>query len=399
MRRRDFLKSTGWMSAAMLWPTIPPIREEKSKALVVIELTGGNDALNTLVPYANRTYKKARPTLALGRDQVTVLDERFGLHPGLAPLAKHCQSNRIALLPAVGYVPPDRSHFRSLDIWATGVIDVVRLDTGWLGRTLADLSSRFPNASPAAFHLDTTPPPLAYRGTKIPVAGLTSLDDLELKVDRDTIREVVEAARRSPTFDDATRDIVESMEGVLRLQERLRRARARRSEAAYPDSRLGRRLRNVAQLLDAGYARAVHYVRQSGYDTHAIQARTHQGLLAELGGALAAFLGDLHATGRLDDTVVMVFSEFGRRVQENAAQGTDHGSAGMVMLAGGRVRGGVRTSWPGLDDLLDGDVRPTVDFRALQAEVVHHAFDVPLRTARRLTYASTTEADLDLFET
>jgi uncharacterized protein (DUF1501 family) len=380
--RREFLRWSGlgatlaWSYPAFLGATVrralaapeDGLPAPDAPVLVTLQLDGGNDGLNTIVPWRDDRYRAVRPTIALPEKEVLRLDDEIGLHPALADLADLIDRGRAAVVHAVGYPNPSRSHFRSTEIWQAAHAGERPAD-GWLGRWLDGAT----DAHPAAGVALAKSTPLALKGKRR--SGVSFAD-------ADTFRPP--EALPAPASAPAT---VSEGEGPLAPLDFLRRVESQaivsadvvqavlgrtRNAVPYPDSELARNLSVVARLVAGGAPTRVFHVAQGGYDTHAGQAGPHAMLLADLGEALAAFLADLERSGQLDRVVVLAFSEFGRRVAENASLGTDHGAAGPCLVLGGRVRPGFHGTPADLDPdvLLDGDVRPTTDFRSLYAELV-----------------------------
>ena len=327
--------------------------------LVVVQLSGGNDGLNCVVPYSDPAYRAARPTLAVPAADVLKIDGEVGFHPDLRGFADLLDAGELAVVRGVGYPNPDRSHFVSTDVWHRAAVpgEHGRVRTGWLGRTLPMLGGPGTGlhvgggAAPGALLGDAGPAPsvrdaAAYRlrGGFVPSAQSSA-----------GLLGQVEAATAA----------------AAASSDRVRRAAGDPAGAAdYPASGLAERLELVARLIAADLPERVFFTELPGFDTHAVQPATHPGLLAELGGAGAAFFADLRARGHADRVVLMAQSEFGRRVAENGSTGTDHGAAGPVFLAGPRVRAGLLGAAPSLTDLDGGDLRWRVDFRTVYAALL-----------------------------
>jgi uncharacterized protein (DUF1501 family) len=329
--------------------------------LVVVELTGGNDGLNTIVPYTDDVYRKSRPTLRIEPDKVLKLDGRVGLHPALKELHQSWESGDLAVVQGVGYPNPNRSHFRSMEIWQTAVLGPAP-PAGWLGRA-ADADSAL-----RPCHVGPQPVPLALRGRRAVPQALAGVADFRLApgaglVDPDGLGDSGE-----PVLDQARRQFAAARE----LSERLARLAAGPggSAIASPDSLEGR-LETIRRLIEADSPFRIYYTAQEGFDTHAAQVYQHQDLLRKVSQGVAGFLRNLKS-GRLDErVVVLMFSEFGRRLKENASCGTDHGTAAPLLLAGKPVKGGLIGPPPDLCRLDDGgDPRFTTDFRDVYATVL-----------------------------
>jgi uncharacterized protein (DUF1501 family) len=396
--RRELLRRSTLVSLA---PTVPGFLARTVRAtepqpdariLVIIQLDGGNDGINTVVPYKDDGYKKNRRDLRLAASELIKLDERagFGLNAAMQRVDKLFQNGNLAVVHGVGYPNPSRSHFESMAIWQSARLSAsVRDGYGWLGRML-DRSKPTSGGAPAAIVLSQTELPLSLRGRRAVATAMTQPDDCTLERDADTRGDGVRGASSALT------SFVErsALDAYAFAAQMAAMAREERATANYPSSALAGRLSLVARLIRAGLGSRVYYAIQSGYDTHSVQGGRHAELLGELAGALRAFHDDL-AAAKLDDRVaVLCFSEFGRRVEENGSSGTDHGTAGPVFLVGSRVRGGLVGRAPSLVDLdPEGDLKMTVDFRRVYASVLEEWMGIPAQSVLGESHVS-----LPLFE-
>lgn len=372
--------------------------------LVVLQLAGGNDGLNTVVPFANDHYRKARPRLGLAGDKVLKLSDELGLHPALNGFKSLYDAGQLAVLQGVGYPNPNRSHFRSTDIWMTASDSDRFSNRGWIGRYFDHACA---GADPTVGIAIGRQSPLAFAAQKPtgialenPDAYHAAADDLEEPESMAMMSSGKGKSGRKPAASDGPAGIgnpsgtggsVEQLSGggvqsgsVLDFLERtahdarssseqIRTVSARvKNLAEYPAGRLANDLKLVSRLIAGGLNTRVYYVSQGGFDTHQGQTGTHQRLLTELGESMKAFLADLKALGQLDRVVVLTFSEFGRRVSENASGGTDHGAAAPLFLCGGRVKPGVVGTHPSLapGDLVNGDIAFHTDFRSVYATLL-----------------------------
>jgi uncharacterized protein (DUF1501 family) len=347
-----------------LWRQAASAAEPRSDAtvLVVVELTGGNDGLNTVVPHADDIYHKNRPTLRIEPVKVLKLDDRVGLHPSLKELHALWEAGDLAVLQGVGYPNPNRSHFRSMEIWQTGALGDAP-PAGWLGR-LADA-----NPTLGLCHVGQQSVPLAVRGRKSIPQALASLADYRLAPGAG-LAEVSEADRvGDPVLREIQRQFAMARDLSVRLAA-IPTDQAGAESASSPETLAGR-LETIRRLIEADLPVRVYYTSQDGFDTHAAQRYTHQELLRKVSQGVAGFLKSLKAS-RLDErVVVLLFSEFGRRLKENASNGTDHGAAAPVLLAGKPVKGGLIGPPPNLANLDDGgDPRFTTDFRDAYAALL-----------------------------
>lgn len=365
MQRRDFLKLVGLAPVGLAFP--PPLRAGEdcgrwSRVLVLVELAGGNDGLNTVVPYADPAYRRLRPNLGVGRDRVMPLSEAVGFNDALTALRPSWDGGELAVVLGVGYPEPNRSHFRSIEIWETGSDADDYLDEGWVASVFETCHP------PQDFAADGV---VIGRGYDGPLAG-PGMRNISLR----TPEEFVKQSGRAQLTEAETEN--PSLQHILRVQRDIQLAAASLSsrldsapslDVEFPRSRVGRELETAGRLLAAGIPVAVIKVTHGGFDTHANQRGQHDRLLRELAEGLAAFRTAVMGLDRWSDTLVMTYSEFGRRAAENGSSGTDHGTAAPHFLMGGRVVGGLYGRQPALDRLVDGDLVHAVDFRSLYATV------------------------------
>ncbi len=394
-RRQFLLQSLRATSAISLGAAMPPLLARAARAaesehgdriLVVVQLSGGNDGLNTVVPFSDDDYRRDRPTLRIAPHDVLSIDDRVGLHPSLRGIAELLQSGQCGIVQGVGYPNPNRSHFESMDIWHTCRRDPQRRQEGWLGRYL-DLHEEDRSSWDApSVHLGAEQLPLALVAKQARVPSIASLDRFRLNDrDGDDLRKLLSELPNSTAETEPSDDeggLLEFLDGsttaALAASERVELARRDyRPAKPYPETSLGQKLQTVAQLIDAGLKTPVYYVTLDGFDTHAKQADAHAALLREFGDAVGALLGDLTDHGHAERVLLMSFSEFGRRVAENASGGTDHGTAGPVFLAGGRVKAGLLSAHPDVGDLQDGDLKHSVDFRQVYATILQQWLGCP----------------------
>ncbi|MEM7367093.1 MAG: DUF1501 domain-containing protein [Bacteroidota bacterium] len=372
--RRDFLKLSSLASASVLMPgflramRFHPLAKE-GKKLVVIQWSGGNDGLNCLVPFEDDRYYQARPTLGISPDKVLKLNDYQGFNPALAPLRELYDQGYMSLINSVGYPNPDRSHFRSMDIWHTASGSDQYWDSGWLGRyldhscsgcakphTVLEIDESLSLAVKGEHHsaIAVTDPRRLHRNTQDP--WLVSLSN-----------EGQQAAH--PDLGFLYKTMTETIESAeyIHAQHKIHR-----STIDYPKGNpLARQLKLVAELINSGAETSVYYTSLPGFDTHVNQRNKQNRLLGQYADAVAAFVKDLKQNHQLDNTVIMTFSEFGRRVDQNASGGTDHGKANSLFLIGGQLRTpGFVNAAPDLGNLDDGDVSWEIDFRRIYATLL-----------------------------
>jgi uncharacterized protein (DUF1501 family) len=397
MKRRTFLKTSLAGSGLVAWGLdVPGFVERTAEAatttrsrgardtiLIVLELTGGNDGLNTVVPFKDPEYAKLRPTLKHSETQLKKINDELGLHPQLDGFAELLQENALCVVQGVGYPNPSQSHFRSMDIWQAGSL-AESLSEGWLGRALKGMP-----ANPS-FHIKNAneKAPLAVEGAPIRVPSITTLEDFQLQMaaasgaDKKTQRDIIEAAAQPGKTQPALLDFVQrtatnTYASSRRLQEI---GKNYQPKATYPQTPLANRLKLAAQLIDADLGARIFYVSIDGFDTHSGQATAHANLMTQVGGAVAAFYKDLAARGQKDRVRLLTFAEFGRRARENGSRGTDHGSAAPVFLVGGRVKAGAIGKHPSLTELEMGNLKHHTDFRQVYAAILDKWLGVSSRT-------------------
>lgn len=380
--RRRFLKSAAAASAVLTFgPQVPTFLQAAAQAttgshgriLVVVELAGGNDGLNTVVPLRSDDYRRLRPGLAVPAADTLRITDEAGLHPALQGFAKLLEAGQLAVVQGVGYDNPNRSHFESMDIWHTCQRkDELRVD-GWLGRYL-EQSRTTAGSDPSGLHVGSDKQPFALMSRQVRVPSIRSLEQFRLEGAgeqefRQAVQQLTEARRT--TDNDLLGFVQSSTSSALAASARIERTgKAYQPATVYPQTDLAEKLRTVARLIVAGLQTAVYYVQLDGFDTHAQQAPAHAALLRQLSDAVHAFVADMVAQGHGDRVLLLSFSEFGRRVAENASEGTDHGTAGPVFLAGTGVRAGLHGAHPALDQLVDGDLQHHTDFRQVYATVL-----------------------------
>jgi len=341
--------------------------EKDARILVVVQLDGGNDGINTVVPFGDDGYAKHRKTLRLPEKRLIKISGEVGLHPAMGDAGKLLESGRLAIVPGVGYPNPSRSHFRSMAIWQSARLDERdQTGLGWVGRGL-DENSTTRDGAPAAILIGSEDPPPAIRGRRSVAAALDRLDDYALSDKQAGAKPIGPSAAGDDLGHFLRRSLLDAYTTADRLE-----AIAGDDDAGapYPKSEPARRLGLTARLIKAGLGTRVYYLEQGGYDTHGQQLPRHARLLEELSASLKAFFDDLAASRLADRVLVLVFSEFGRRVAENGSLGTDHGTAGPVFLAGPCVRSGLHGAYPSLTDLADGDLKMAVDFRRIYATLL-----------------------------
>lgn len=410
--RREFLatglKGIGLLTASAYVPSflartaMAAGAETDSNILVVIQLSGGNDGLNTVIPFADDLYYKARPTIGIKPDATLKLNDHLGLHPDLAPLKAEFDQGKMAVIENVGYPNPNRSHFQSMEIWHTGEdSDGKRQVTGWLGRYFdAQCQGADPHAAADKGSIGVSfgkVMPQAFRNQSNVALTIDNPDTFQWNASGETLglakaQEAIFAKLNKPggmmgggmqnlsSLGGITGDEPETLDflkhtamNAIVSGDRIRSILAKNKDhASYPASGLGNQLEMIAKLIAGNFPTRVYYAIQGGFDTHANQLMTHSRLLRDVSEGMRAFLRDLRAQKNSQRVMVIAFSEFGRRVAENASGGTDHGAAAPVYLFGDRIKGGLHGNPPDLKNLVDGDVRFQTDFRQIYASVLEN---------------------------
>jgi uncharacterized protein (DUF1501 family) len=351
---------------------LPGLPGGADRCLVLINLAGGNDGLNCVVPHGNDRYYQLRPALAIDRNEVLAIDRNVGLNPGMQSVKALYDKGMVAIVQGVGYPDPDHSHFRSTEIWQTAAPDRYE-HTGWIGRY-------FDQAAPARGNLfggvaisKVLPEVLVSNRTDIP--AVPGLGEYVMMADRNVAargafsREASDA--HLPFASPYLAHVMEIEANAQRSSEELPKLVAGyKTQASYPATGLGRSLALAAQIVGSNLGTKVIYVEHGSFDTHVNQKATQNQLLMQFSNAVGAFYDDLSAHGNQRRVLTLTFSEFGRRIEENGSRGTDHGEASPLFLIGGGVKGGMYGTLPDLSATNMGNVRYTTDFRSVYATVL-----------------------------
>ena len=415
--RREFLRRTvlgsslAWTVPAFLANTFSALQAEAADSatqittgkdatiLVLLQMAGGNDGINTVVPYANDFYHRARPTLGFSGEKVLKLSDQIGLHPAMTGFKSLFDAGELSVIQGVGYPNPNRSHFRSTEIWQTAS-DSDRIEkNGWIGRYF---DNACPGADPAVGVTIGNQLPQAFFAEKPKGVVFNNPQNYRFLANgaatEESYKKLNDLEMSTPAADETAENNSGGSIGMLpagmpmtggravdfisrtaldaqHSSDEVRAIAARvQNQADYPLSQLGNSLKLVARLIGGGLPTRIYYVSQGGYDTHTNQLGTQQRLLGDLAGSVTSFTDDLKAQGNLGRVLVMTFSEFGRRVAENANGGTDHGAAAPMFIVGSRVKAGLLGKYPSLapNDLFQGDVKYNVDFRSVYAGVLEN---------------------------
>lgn len=376
IKRREFLQLGSLATASLMLPKFlkafeRPLVPPGNKVLVVLQLSGGNDGLNTVIPVRNDLYYKARPRLGIAAKDALSLNDEVGLHPGLSTFKDLYGDGSLGILNSVGYPNPDRSHFRSMDIWHSASDSNEYVSTGWIGRYL-DAQCNGCSHATQALEIDDVLS-MALKGEKM--KGLAMKDPRRLfnTANEKYFREV--AAAHPVTNDEQPVDyLYKTMaETVSSADYIFQQSRLHPTTTPYPDTELGKSLKTIASLIFSDINTKVYYVSLGSFDTHVGQEGQQKRLFKEMNDAMKSFTTDLKTGRRFDDVLIMTFSEFGRRVSQNASGGTDHGTANnMFFISGGLKEKGMINMLPDLADLQDGDLKHRVDFKDVYATVLRN---------------------------
>lgn len=386
MNRRHFLRQSaglvtlgGAAPAFLARAAAAAPADPDQRILVMVQLAGGNDGVNTVVPFSDDAYHAARPSLAFGKDAVLKLNDRIGLHPQMAGMKALHDEGALCLIQGVGYPHPDRSHFRSMDIWNSAQPEVQFTGDGWLGRALDSSADRFRGKVPAlALGMENLPLALVAPRTNVP--SIRSLDDYRLRFTgpdqalRERLLRTASSGQGTSDLDFVRQTLGTAIDSSARLKEV---AASYQPAATYPQTHLASSLKTVAQLIAGDLGTRIFFVSLGGFDTHSRQAGSHAALLAELSGAVSAFYQDLRGHGLADRVLLSTYSEFGRRLKENGSLGTDHGAASQMFIVSGALRPGIINDHPSLTDLDDGDLKHTTDFRSVYATILDRWLRLP----------------------
>lgn len=383
--RRDFLRhgarGIGLLAFSSYAPAFlarsayagAPLPEKDRTILVLVQLAGGNDGLNTTVPFQDDQYYRLRPNLGLKRETLHIIDDHIGLHPSLGPFRALLDEGKLAIVQNVGYPNPNRSHFRSTEIWETASASNAYLETGWVGRYFDNACSGEAHAdAPDGIHLSNEMPQSFLSRTPHNLFGITNALGRRRNRRNDELMERMVAQAAEPSEAGNLSFLQHAMMDTLATERRIQSLLAgARSEVDYPQGPFARSLRSVATLIAAGLPTRVYFVSLGGFDTHSNQINTQANLLRQLANGLAAFQHDLDHRNLGDQVLTMTFSEFGRRPSENVSRGTDHGTAAPLFVVGSKVRAGLHGTPPRLDVGRNQDLEFSTDFRGVYATVLH----------------------------
>lgn len=373
MKRRTFLKNTSLASAAMWAPSflqqLPT--QTNGKILIVVQLSGGNDGLNTIVPYRNDKYYELRPDIAIKASEVLKVSDELGFNPSLGDLQSLYDEGWLSIINNVGYPNPNRSHFRSMDIWHSASDARSYLTTGWLGRYL---DSQCAGCDSPHFGLEFGQGlSLALKGEEKQGFAINNLQQMSRTSKNPLLQYLGQQDQHQHEHEEVGYLYKTLLDTQASTSYLLEQSSGRRSRASFPATGFGRDLQQVAELILAGNNSKVYYVSLGGFDTHANQNGAQGRLLSIYAEGMKALAEELRKHGLWKDTLVMTFSEFGRRVAQNGSRGTDHGAASnLYLLGGGLKKAGFYNDGPNLLDLDEGDLKYQMDFRQVYANVLQY---------------------------
>lgn len=380
IKRKEFIQIGSLATASMLLPRFLKAFESKNavppgnKVAIVLQLSGGNDGLNTVIPFQNDLYYKARPALGIASSKVLKLSDEVALHPALSAFRQLYDEGNLGIINSVGYPNPDRSHFRSMDIWQSASTSDQYLSSGWIGRYL-DAQCHQCDKPTQAIEIDDVLS-LALKGNEM--NGLAVKDPKRLYgTSNEAFFKDIRAGYVAPHHDQPVDYLYKTLAETLSSADYIfRQSRLHPTNAEYPRTELGNSLKTIASLIFSDINTKIYYVSLGSFDTHVNQSAQQQRLFTEMNNAIAAFVNDLKANHRFEDVLLFTFSEFGRRVAQNASNGTDHGTANnMFLVSGGLRQKGLINPVCDLADLQDGDLKFKVDFKEVYATILNKWLD------------------------
>jgi len=373
-KRKEFIQLGSLATASMMLPKFLKAFEKPlmvlpgNKVVVVIQFSGGNDGLNTVIPITNDIYYRERPKIGITKDKAVILTDEVGLNPALESFKGLYDDGSLAILNSVGYPNPDRSHFRSMDIWQSASDSNDYINTGWLGRYL-DAQCKGCDKPTQALEIDDVLS-LALKGNE--TSGLAFKDPRRLySSSNERFYKEINASHKATeeTVDYLYKTMSETLSSADYI---FQQSKLHPSAEAYPNTDLGKNLKTISSLIMSDINTKVYYVSLGSFDTHVNQEAQQKRLFTELNDAVKAFTTDLKKNNRFQDVLMMTFSEFGRRVSQNGSNGTDHGTANnMFFISGGLKEKGMLNALPDLSDLNEGDLKHKVDFKNVYATVLN----------------------------
>ena len=375
IKRKQFIQIGSLATASLMLPKFLKVLEGKAmvpagnKAVVVLQLSGGNDGLNTVIPVRNDLYYKARPRLGIEKAKALSINDEVGLHPALNGFKELYDDGSLGIINSVGYPNPDRSHFRSMDIWQTASPTTEYWNSGWIGRYL-DAQCSGCDKPTQAIEIDDVLS-LSMKGNAMNGMAVKDPRRLYGTANENFFRDVLKN-RGVETGEQSVDYLYKTMAQTLSAADYIfKQSNLHPTSSEYPDTELGKSLKTIASLIFSEINTKVYYVSLGSFDTHINQGAQQHRLFSDMNGAVKSFVKDLKANNRFDDVLLFTFSEFGRRVSQNASGGTDHGTANnMILVSGGLKQKGLINIMPDLGDLQEGDLKYKIDFKSVYATVL-----------------------------
>ncbi|HVM88298.1 MAG TPA: DUF1501 domain-containing protein [Puia sp.] len=375
IKRKEFIQLGSLATASMMVPKFLKAFEQNTmvppgnKVLVVLQMSGGNDGLNTVIPVRNDIYYRSRPHLGIEKDKALSITDEVALHPSLVSFKELFDDGSLGILNSVGYPNPDRSHFRSMDIWQSASDSKNYVYTGWLGRYL-DAQCQSCDKPIQALEIDDVLS-LALKGDNLKGIAVKDPARLYNTSHQQYFKDILSDHKNTPgekPVDYLYKTMAETLSSADYI---FQQSKLHPSSATYPKTSLGKSLQTIASLIFSDISTKVYYVSLGSFDTHVNQQNEQQRLFTEMSDAVKAFAADLKSNNRFEDVLLMTFSEFGRRVSQNASGGTDHGTANnMFLISGGLKQKGLINAMPDLNDLHEGDLKYKTDFKEVYATIL-----------------------------
>ena len=380
MKRREFLKKSALVTGSLYVPQFlhgTKLSVGLPARLVIIQLSGGNDGLNTIVPYRNDRYHQLRPTIALPDKDIISLDDELGFNAKLPGMANLVQRGELLVINGVGYPNPNRSHFRSMDIWHTASDADQYLNSGWLGRYLDANCQSISDAIEADDSLS-----LILKGQEKSGLAINNPAEFYRTSNSPFYKELTRISpqeEQNQQLNFLYKRLIETQQSAAYVFEKYKIGQVK---TTFPDTQIGKRLKDIARFINSGLDSRLYFVNHGGFDTHANQVPVQNRLLGQFDEATAAFINELKTTDAFNNTLLMVFSEFGRRAGQNASNGTDHGTANPVFLIGRNLKNsGIYNPYPSLSKLdNNGDLIYSTDFRSIYATILENWLQVKPET-------------------
>jgi uncharacterized protein (DUF1501 family) len=371
MKRKDFIQLSAFATTAMMVPEFlrasGSALTDNGKKIVVVQLSGGNDGLNTIIPYRNDIYYRVRPILGIKPDKILALNDELGMNDAMQGMKQIYDRGWMSIINNVGYPNPDRSHFRSMDIWQSASDSNNYINTGWIGRYL-DASCSGCAKPYTAIEIDDSLS-LAMKGEQLNGLALHNVNLFYKLADDAKVYNTPDFVSSNDNLNYLYKTLADTTSSADYLYNK---SKVFHTKASYPSNGFGNDLKTIAELLISGVDASIFYTSLSGFDTHVNQVNQQASHLKQLSEALLVFTDDLKANNRMDEVTIIIFSEFGRRVSQNASNGTDHGTANNVFIISSQLKKpGIYNETPDLEQLDQGDLIHRIDFRQVYATLLN----------------------------